>query len=567
MSEELDSLIAGLDAEWEEFCEARLRLRDAGPAALPLLVGVLRTGNDTVRPRAARVLADMGERGADALLGLLDDPLPEVRAQAIESLPLESCRRPLGARPLLLGTLNVVLMLARLGMVGAGVGALLTTPCAFVVLLVGWGWRGAGLVWMLGAAAGSLLMVLAALLIRLAGRLGRERSARLPCRYREVGIVKLQERLADPDASVRAAAIRKLAEECDPAAATWLRGMSADPSPEVRAAAAVCLGSLDDFDALFAALDDPSPQVRADAAAAIGELYHASLWPTAGLMARFGEWLDRLKCRLVWHVAPRREVRLAERGAAIRRPRPSLERDVMPAIVHLIRDKSPEVRAAVLTSLGSIEHPDSVLFILGGLMDEEDIVRVAALEALRPFAKAVDYDGLLPLLDDPAASVRTAASNVIAGKAYGSGRRLDREAVPDLLELLKVPNTHVTIHAIQALRSIGDRAAVPALIEILRTSPEAILQNNALLALEDLRDRKAVPVLIELLGDPDASLRQQCARVLGVFRAEESVPALARLLSDKTKPADNIHRVDEMAEKALRRIGTREAIDAIRRSR
>jgi HEAT repeat protein len=72
----------------------------------------------------------------------------------------------------------------------------------------------------------------------------------------------------------------------------------------------------------------------------------------------------------------------------------------------------------------------------------------------------------------------------------------------DLISQLRSSDPEKVREAALALGDLGDRRAVPALIDILRESWNPDVWNGAAVALRDLGDPRAVDALIERIRDP-----------------------------------------------------------------
>ena len=103
-------------------------------------------------------------------------------------------------------------------------------------------------------------------------------------------------------------------------------------------------------------------------------------------------------------------------------------------------------------------------------------------------------DGLSSLLSHPDPDVR-----IYAALGLGRSRGDVGEAGPLLLGALEDENLNVRQHAVEALASLGYRAAVPALRSLLRG--DFFLAFSAADALGKIGDSAAVPDLVALLGD------------------------------------------------------------------
>ncbi|MBN1440367.1 MAG: HEAT repeat domain-containing protein [Anaerolineales bacterium] len=97
-------------------------------------------------------------------------------------------------------------------------------------------------------------------------------------------------------------------------------------------------------------------------------------------------------------------------------------------------------------------------------------------------------------------------------------------------------------------KNLRERRAVPPMIELLRTTGDFSVQRQAAEGLGILGDRKAVPALIDLLENPTASLtaRREAALALGRLGGKAAAAALRRACSDKRES------IAEAAEEAFR---------------
>jgi HEAT repeat protein len=88
-----------------------------------------------------------------------------------------------------------------------------------------------------------------------------------------------------------------------------------------------------------------------------------------------------------------------------------------------------------------------------------------------------------------------------------------------------------------ALGRLGNRAAVPALLDLLAdhgavSAADAETRIYAMWSLGALGDPAAVPALVQLAADDDAGLRKGAVHALGAFTDDASTEALRRALDD-----------------------------------
>ncbi|MFM2420948.1 MAG: hypothetical protein RL385_5671 [Pseudomonadota bacterium] len=229
-----------------------------------------------------------------------------------------------------------------------------------------------------------------------------------------------RQRLAAPDASVRAAAavdLGKVAPAMRPEALALLRGaLRTDKQSTVRAAAARSLGRLGLRDAvgdLITALREPHADVRAAAA--------ASLWALPDERA-----VEPLLARLVDAHAPTREwsaLALGVIGA----------RRALPELVLRLGDHDRTVRLAAMRSLGRLGDPRAVPSVVAyvevGSRDAEELEEsVAAVTAMRSKAAVLALLSFVRAFENDAPRLAQVASAL--------GQIGDASALPALQKLV-----------------------------------------------------------------------------------------------------------------------------------
>ena len=162
-------------------------------------------------------------------------------------------------------------------------------------------------------------------------------------------------------------------------------------------------------------------------------------------------------------------------------------------------------------------------------------------------------DELLAQLSDTNPDVRRDA-------AYELGETHDIAAVPHLLALL-TDDLYVRVHAIQALRELGDRSATAPLCSLIAAeAPHRLIMSNTCRALGAIADERAIPTLQTLLLSPEPFARYDAAFALGEIGHESAIPTLRGIADDQTMPVyededgdcqETIYSVGEQAKRAI----------------
>ena len=140
--------------------------------------------------------------------------------------------------------------------------------------------------------------------------------------------------------------------------------------------------------------------------------------------------------------------------------------------------------------------------------------------------------------------------------ATGS-RRIEMGLSEALLASLDDSNSGVRAAAARTIGFVGDRAAVPVLLDHLRRDTDILAGEQIGEAIGRLGDQSAVPALLEALGNEDEAIQSRSAYALGLLGSQEAVPLLARTL-ETAKPM-----AQRRAAEALAAVGTPEAIGAL----
>jgi HEAT repeat protein len=313
--------------------------------------------------------------------------------------------------------------------------------------------------------------------------------------------------LKHPEGGVRIRAVDLLpwleANECIPAVMALL----GDREGGVRGIAAGSLARLQGKEAtpklLLILKFDPAPWVRTQAVQALVNLHGADAAPVVTLLLK-----DR---------APELRKLAVDTLSSFE------VREAAPGISRLLMDPSPEVRSAAIDALlhlDSREGQDEIVRLLG---DRESAVRAPAARFLGDMRVRQAIPGLLPLLTDGRATVRSSA-------ALALGRLRSAEAIPGLMGLLDDPKTAVQENSLLALYWIGACEAAPAIARRLRGRRPGLDLGFQCTILGEMGAKEAIPDLIGLLKDPEDEVTWAAARALGRMEAQEAVAGLRTML-------------------------------------
>ena len=292
----------------------------------------------------------------------------------------------------------------------------------------------------------------------------RTRSAFALSRIGTVAIPPLMDALKSDDNGLRAGAAKALA------------GMGGDASPAISA--------------LIANLN-ADDEVRGETAEALGAIGEGAVKPLA----------DALKS------ADARARAGAAMALALVGP---AAKESAPAFPELLKTESdPAVRAALLSALPKIglDPRAAVPLLIGGIKDDDERVRHAAINALVPMraGRELSLAALTALLKD-----ENAANRQRAARALGRMGPDASPAVPALIEAARTSPADASLA--NALAEIGP-ASLPAILSALRDAPAP--DAGRLLGLLRGFGAPAGPALVEALKHPAGQVRAAAALALG----------------------------------------------------
>jgi HEAT repeat protein len=226
----------------------------------------------------------------------------------------------------------------------------------------------------------------------------------------------------------------------------------------------------------------------------------------------------------------------------------------VPPLIQALGDRDRDVRVAACRALGAIGDGQAV----PALSVWTHAGRRVAQEALQQMGQAP-----LPLPEALAQVVAQGAWGVLVRALPHEAVRaavveLGTPAVPHLIQALRDGNSYVRVAACRALGAIGDRQAVPPLIQALGDRDrDRDVRAAACWALGQIGDPQAIPPLIQALGDWNSDVRVVACRALGAIGDRQAVPPLIQALGDWNSD------VRVVACRALGAIGDGQAVPAL----
>ena len=225
-----------------------------------------------------------------------------------------------------------------------------------------------------------------------------------------------------------------------------------------------------------------------------------------------------------------------------------------PRVVHhlldILQDESEYVRRAAVEVLNQVGNTDAIKDLLGALRDRDWWVRVRAADALGSIGGPKVVEAVLALVKDRDEFIRRCAIEILnTTRGQAGGER----TVASLVGALDDEDWWVRERAIDALARIGDRRAVPALLQLMERDTKAA--PVAIRALAGLGDVQAIPPLLAQLRRQDKSIRTEAIRAVAALADEAHVEAIQRALAEVRRAAPD--EVRDLADQGLQTLTAR----------
>ncbi|NEO48350.1 MAG: PBS lyase, partial [Moorea sp. SIO4A3] len=335
--------------------------------------------------------------------------------------------------------------------------------------------------------------------------------------------------LTDSDSNVRANAAYALGQ-MGPAASKYapqIAQLLTDSDWNVRDRAAYALeqmGVAKNYAPQIAKdLTDSDSYVRARAASALGKMGTAA--------SKYVPQILLLLTDSDWNVRDSAASALGQMGTAAS--------EYVPQIAQLLTDSDSDVRDSAASALGQMGAAASQYApqIAQLLTDSDGSVRYFAVETLGQMgAAASEYaPQIAQLLTDSDGSVRYSAV-----EALGQMGAAASKYAPQIISLLTDSDNHVPSRAAWALGRMGAAASeyVPQILELLTHSDDHVRLNAAwALGLMGAAPSKYAPQILLLLTESDHYVRTSATYALGQMKAApfKYAPQIAELLTDSDR--------------------------------
>ena len=320
-----------------------------------------------------------------------------------------------------------------------------------------------------------------------------------------------------------------LGDTRSPQVVSWLVKALDHAESKTRRAAAAALGKIGDPRAL-APLAEASARIPADkeflSQQVIGIMAAQSLESTLQLALHKNVNIRRLATESVGHNVRRN---------------PGSARWALPVLAQRVEDLAPEVRRAAVTALGMLGGSEKAYpLIIQAKADPAPPVRAAVATALGAYRPPKGSDELLALIDDEEDTVRLKAIEAC-------GVRKEERAVIPLINYRSHRNPEIKRLVIATLATINPAKLHSSLREVFSESvfdqdPEVRLAS--IQGLKVIKDPRVLDIMSVLLQDPDPRVKEATLRAYGETGFPQAMQPLLAVLQDDAEPAVKMAALD-----------------------
>lgn len=226
--------------------------------------------------------------------------------------------------------------------------------------------------------------------------------------------------------------------------------------------------------------------------------------------------------------------------------------DTVQYLVPALKDESEYTRRSAVEVLNEICNPDSVKDLLGAIKDDDWWVRARAGDALAEIGGPKVVSSVLELINDEDEDIRRTAIEILNATK-------DEAAVDSLIKATDDKDWWVRERAVDALAHIGNKKALPKLLDMLGKNPKT--DTVVIRALGKLGDADIISQIVPMLKRPEREIQVEAIKAIGHLVDEQRADTIRGLMV-KIKQSDD-PTIANSADKALKEIDSKFSPDVL----
>ena len=226
--------------------------------------------------------------------------------------------------------------------------------------------------------------------------------------------------------------------------------------------------------------------------------------------------------------------------------------DTVQYLVPALKDESEYTRRSAVEVLNEICNPDSVKDLLGAIKDDDWWVRARAGAALAEIGGPKVVSSVLELINDEDEDIRRTAIEILNATK-------DEAAVDSLIKATDDKDWWVRERAVDALAHIGNKKALPKLLDMRGKNPKT--DTVVIRALGKLGDADIISQIVPMLKRPEREIQVEAIKAIGHLVDEQRADTIRGLML-KIKQSDD-RTIANSADKALKEIDSKFSPDVL----
>ncbi|MDX1404404.1 MAG: HEAT repeat domain-containing protein [Woeseiaceae bacterium] len=223
----------------------------------------------------------------------------------------------------------------------------------------------------------------------------------------------------------------------------------------------------------------------------------------------------------------------------VKQKHPDTIRHLIPAL----KDESEYPRRAAVEVLNEVCDPNSVKDLLSAIKDDDWWVRARAGDALAEIGGPKVVNSVLELVKDKDEDIRRTAIEILNATK-------DENAVDTLIKATDDQDWWVRERAVDALAQIGNKKALPKLVEML--GKNAKTDTVLVRALGKLGDATLINKIMPMLKRPEREIQVEAIKAISHLADEKHAQSVRKLMETVKKSTDKT--IVNHADKAIKEI-------------
>jgi serine/threonine-protein kinase len=226
--------------------------------------------------------------------------------------------------------------------------------------------------------------------------------------------------------------------------------------------------------------------------------------------------------------------------------------DTIKYLVPALKDESEYTRRSAVEVLNEIGNPNSVKDLLSAIKDDDWWVRARAGDALAEIGGPKVVESVLELVKDKDEDIRRTAIEILNATK-------DESAVDTLIRATDDDDWWVRERAVDALAQIGNKKALPKLLDMLGKNPKT--DTVVVRALGKIGDANVISQILPMLTRPERDIQVEAIKAISHLADEQRADTIRELMRRIKQSEDRT--IVNSADKAIKELDAKFSADVL----